>query len=149
MDSTTSDTRGRWLVLAAAFLGWMFDGLEMGIFPLVARPALQDMMQGRGRRRPICWAMDGAHHGAVSGGRRVWRAEFRLDWGPPWARARDDTEHFDLLGIYGFMLFRSRAMAPGRTEICGGFRHGRRMVARSCAGDGGVARGKTPLCLRG
>jgi SHS family sialic acid transporter-like MFS transporter len=30
-------------VLAAAFLGWMFDGLEMGIFPLVARPALQTM----------------------------------------------------------------------------------------------------------
>src|SRR3954464_16082449 len=30
-------------VLAAAFLGWMFDGLEMGIFPLVARPALQCM----------------------------------------------------------------------------------------------------------
>jgi MFS family permease len=36
--------RGRWLVLAAAFLGWMFDGVEMGIFPLVARPALQSMM---------------------------------------------------------------------------------------------------------
>jgi len=31
------------IVLLAAFLGWMFDGLEMGIFPLVARPALQDM----------------------------------------------------------------------------------------------------------
>ena len=29
--------------LAAAFLGWMFDGLEMGIFPLIARPALQQM----------------------------------------------------------------------------------------------------------
>jgi len=38
--------KGQWLVLVAAFLGWMFDGLEMGIFPLVARPALQDMMQG-------------------------------------------------------------------------------------------------------
>src|SRR5436309_1659332 len=37
-------TRAQWLVLAAAFLGWMFDGLEMGIFPLVARPALQSMM---------------------------------------------------------------------------------------------------------
>src|SRR5947207_11623750 len=37
-------TRAQWLVLAAAFLGWMFDGLEMGIFPLVARPALQTMM---------------------------------------------------------------------------------------------------------
>ena len=33
-----------WLVLVAAFLGWMFDGLEMGIFPLVARPALQDLL---------------------------------------------------------------------------------------------------------
>jgi MFS transporter, SHS family, sialic acid transporter len=36
--------RAQWLVLAAAFLGWMFDGLEMGIFPLVARPALQTMI---------------------------------------------------------------------------------------------------------
>src|SRR5437764_5980967 len=36
--------RGQWMVLTAAFLGWMFDGLEMGIFPLVARPALQSMM---------------------------------------------------------------------------------------------------------
>jgi len=34
----------RWLVLAAAFLGWMFDGLEMGIFPIVARPALQELL---------------------------------------------------------------------------------------------------------
>lgn len=34
----------QFLVLAAAFLGWMFDGLEMGVFPLVARPALRDMM---------------------------------------------------------------------------------------------------------
>lgn len=31
------------MVLLAAFLGWMFDGLEMGIFPLIARPALQQM----------------------------------------------------------------------------------------------------------
>src|SRR5207244_7612303 len=35
-------------VLAAAFLGWMFDGLEMGIFPLIARPALQQMQQQQG-----------------------------------------------------------------------------------------------------
>src|SRR5207244_5739629 len=40
----SSRTRAQWLVLAAAFLGWMFDGLEMGIFPLVARPALQTML---------------------------------------------------------------------------------------------------------
>jgi MFS family permease len=34
--------------LLAAFLGWMFDGLEMGIFPLVARPALQDFQLANG-----------------------------------------------------------------------------------------------------
>src|SRR5688572_2485498 len=37
-----------WLVLLAAFLGWMFDGLEMGIFPLVARPALQELLRASG-----------------------------------------------------------------------------------------------------
>src|SRR6266850_5405076 len=42
-DKSTG-ARAQWLVLAAAFLGWMFDGLEMGIFPLVARPALQTML---------------------------------------------------------------------------------------------------------
>ncbi len=34
--------------LTAAFLGWMFDGLEMGIFPLVARPALQEFQSVAG-----------------------------------------------------------------------------------------------------
>jgi MFS family permease len=36
------------LTLLAAFLGWMFDGMEMGIFPLVARPALQEMQAAAG-----------------------------------------------------------------------------------------------------
>jgi MFS family permease len=35
---------GAWLVLLAAFLGWMFDGLEQGIFPMIARPALLNML---------------------------------------------------------------------------------------------------------
>src|SRR6266496_2773144 len=42
--SPDSSRKGQWLVLAAAFLGWMFDGLEMGIFPVVARPALQELL---------------------------------------------------------------------------------------------------------
>ncbi len=37
---------GKWLVLTAAFLGWMFDGLEMGIFPQIARSALNRDMLG-------------------------------------------------------------------------------------------------------
>ena len=39
----TALSKGSWMALAAAFLGWMFDGMEMGIFPLVARPGLQQM----------------------------------------------------------------------------------------------------------
>ena len=36
------------LTLLAAFLGWMFDGMEMGIFPIIARPALQQMQAEAG-----------------------------------------------------------------------------------------------------
>ena len=32
------------MALTAALLGWMFDGLEMGLFPLVAGPALRDLL---------------------------------------------------------------------------------------------------------
>jgi len=37
-------TKGQWLALAAALLGWMFDGFEQGIFPLVMRPALIEIL---------------------------------------------------------------------------------------------------------
>ena len=43
-SKSSTTTRAQWLVLAAAFLGWMFDGLEMGMFPVVARPALQTLL---------------------------------------------------------------------------------------------------------
>ncbi len=39
-----STTRGRALALAAALLGWLFDGMEMGLFPLVARSALGELL---------------------------------------------------------------------------------------------------------
>src|SRR5437588_12652368 len=40
----TGATRGQWLALLAAFLGWAFDGFEMGVFPIVARPALIELL---------------------------------------------------------------------------------------------------------
>lgn len=43
-NSSMTTTRGRWMALGAAFLGWMFDGFEMGLFPLVADPALRDLL---------------------------------------------------------------------------------------------------------
>src|SRR5438067_8989824 len=35
---------GRWLALAAALLGWLFDGAEMGIFSMIGRPAVKDLL---------------------------------------------------------------------------------------------------------
>jgi len=53
MDSTHSNAathhataRGRWMALVAALLGWMFDGFEIGMFPLVGRPALGELLAG-------------------------------------------------------------------------------------------------------
>src|SRR3982751_4089470 len=45
----------KWLVLTAAFLGWMFDGLEMGIFPQIARSALGELLHGAANENTIKW----------------------------------------------------------------------------------------------
>ncbi len=47
--------RSQWIVLAAAFLGWMFDGVEIGLFPLVARPALQELLRDMGDAEVGWW----------------------------------------------------------------------------------------------
>ncbi len=36
--------KGKWAALTAALLGWMFDGFEMGLFPLVAHNALGELL---------------------------------------------------------------------------------------------------------
>jgi MFS transporter, SHS family, sialic acid transporter len=40
--STT--TRGQWMALIAALLGWLFDGAEMGVFSMVGRGAIADLL---------------------------------------------------------------------------------------------------------
>lgn len=37
----------RWLALSAAFLAWMFAGLEISLFVLISRPAIVDMLGGQ------------------------------------------------------------------------------------------------------
>src|SRR6187431_2651461 len=44
MSSASSSDRSKFMALAAAFLGWLFDGFEMGLFPLIGKPALQDLL---------------------------------------------------------------------------------------------------------
>jgi SHS family sialic acid transporter-like MFS transporter len=42
--SSSSPPKGAIAALIAAFLGWLFDGFEMGLFPLIGKPALQDLL---------------------------------------------------------------------------------------------------------
>ncbi len=53
MNDTPPEPRtsnfGKWMALAAALLGWLFDGLEMGLFPLIQKDALDELV-GPGQR---------------------------------------------------------------------------------------------------
>src|SRR5476651_1749373 len=42
---------GKWMALTAALLGWLFDGLEMGLFPLIQKPALDELVGADERTR--------------------------------------------------------------------------------------------------
>ncbi|MDI1312690.1 MFS transporter [Prosthecobacter sp.] len=44
MTDTKTTNKGAVAALIAAFLGWLFDGFEMGLFPLIGKPALQDLL---------------------------------------------------------------------------------------------------------
>jgi hypothetical protein len=64
------------MVLLAAFLGWMFDGMEQGIFPLIANPALRELTNNNSEQIAMwngyitaAWLL-----GAAVGGRGVGRA---------------------------------------------------------------------------
>lgn len=54
-SETGESPRGKWMALLAAFLGWMFDGLEIGLFPLVARPAMLELVGEQAQRAIIPW----------------------------------------------------------------------------------------------
>ncbi len=36
--------KGKWMALLAALLGWLFDGFEIGLFPLTGKPALKELL---------------------------------------------------------------------------------------------------------
>ncbi|WP_294403585.1 MFS transporter [Prosthecobacter sp.] len=44
MTESKTSNKGAMAALIAAFLGWLFDGFEMGLFPLIGKPALQDLL---------------------------------------------------------------------------------------------------------
>src|SRR5687768_4002215 len=44
-DQPASAT-ARYMALLAAFLGWLFDGVEIGLYPLISKPAIQELVGG-------------------------------------------------------------------------------------------------------
>lgn len=46
------ENRGKWMALIAALLGWMFDGFEIGMFPLVGPAALDELLAAELRTDP-------------------------------------------------------------------------------------------------
>jgi len=56
---------GRWMALIAALLGWMFDGFEMGLFSMVGRSAIQDLMGFGPQPTPVQNAQIGFYFGVV------------------------------------------------------------------------------------
>src|SRR5262245_8962728 len=57
-----ADDHGKWLALVAALLGWMFDGFEIGMFPLVGPNALNDLLGTEGAANP---ALKGEWFGVI------------------------------------------------------------------------------------
>ncbi|KAF0178145.1 MAG: major facilitator superfamily protein [Limisphaerales bacterium] len=45
----------KYMTLLAALLGWMFDGFEMGLFPLIGKPALGDLLGAEGAKNTGMW----------------------------------------------------------------------------------------------
>jgi len=40
----SASTGALWIILLVAWLGWMFDGMEMGLYSVLASPALKDLL---------------------------------------------------------------------------------------------------------
>lgn len=60
--------RGQWMALAAALLGWMFDGAEMGLFSMVGRSAIQDLLGISGTPTPKQEGQIAIYFGIVTAG---------------------------------------------------------------------------------
>ena len=99
----------KWLVLLAAFLGWMFDGLEMGIFPQIARSALGQLVAGASEADIKWWhgIIDAAFlFGAAAGG-------LVFGWiGDRWGRVR--AMAFAILVYSGFTGLLYFVNSPGQ-----------------------------------
>ena len=125
------------MVLIAAFLGWLFDGLEQGVFPLVARPALQDLLHVESDKDIGMWM------GYITALFLVGAAGGGLLFG--WLGDRlgrvtgHDLECAGLFAFHGLQLLGTSSLAVGLVSFPRGPGYGRGMVSGGGAGDGVLA----------
>jgi MFS family permease len=122
-------------VLITAFLGWMFDGLEMGMFPLIARPALQQMQQTLGLGASDAFV--GEWMGYITAAFLIGAAAGGVLFG--WLGDRIGRVRAMAISIHWFGLLRRVTMASPDHPFHCCTRHGWGVVARNRLGDGGVA----------
>ena len=97
-------------------LGWMFDGFEIGMFPLVGPNALDELLRGETADRPDGQGrMVRRHHGGVSRRRRDRRRAVRLARRSHRPRAGDVAQHSHLRRVH--RPVRLRHARPG-TSPC-------------------------------
>jgi len=106
--------RGHYLVLAAALLGWMFDGLEMGLFPLVARPALIDLLGAADDGVIARW------NSAISAGFLVGAATGGVLFG--WLGDRMGRVRAMMLSVFTYAIFTGICGIATSAEQIAGFR---------------------------
>ena len=128
---------GRWMALTAALLGWMFDGFEMGLFPLIGGPALNDLLGPASAAQATQWF--GAIIAVFLVGRSDRRRVLRLARRSHRAGPRDGAEHLHVRGVHGTLRLRDRGVAHRGPAVYRLARHGRRVVARRCAGERNLA----------
>jgi MFS transporter, SHS family, sialic acid transporter len=51
----SAGSSGKWMALTAALLGWLFDGFEMGMFPLVGQKALVELLPSQSASERNVW----------------------------------------------------------------------------------------------
>ena len=102
----------KWLVLLAAFLGWMFDGLEMGIFPQIAKASLSQLVPGADEKTIMWFGCKTANNKVVLCERAIGQAVI-LDAPDAEPRVVRCPYH----GDYGAALPVSEPLSPAREPV--------------------------------
>ena len=95
------DESGKYLALLAALLGWMFDGFEIGMFPLVGHNSLMDLLGDPITSRP---GLETEWFGVIMSAFLIGAATGGVIFG--WLGDRigrvvlDGAEYWDLRGVY-------------------------------------------------